>query len=70
MVINRDRIHGHTFTLHLAPSTGVQEICDPDSGFFRWHDPARRSVVLALPPGGSAVLGIVPPLQPGRRSGV
>jgi len=70
LVINRDRVHGHTFTLNLAPSTHVQSVCDPDSGFFIAHDPTRRSVVLALPPGGSAVLGIAPALQPRRRSGV
>ena len=69
MVINRDRAHGHTFTLGLAQETGVEGVFDPDSSRWHAHDPARRSVVLALPPGGSAVLGIAT-LQPGRRSGV
>ena len=70
LVINRDRAQGHTFTLGLAQETGVGNVFDPDSARWHAHDPARRSVVLALPPGGSAVLGIVAPLQPRRRSGV
>ena len=70
MVINRDRARGHTFTLGLAAETGVEGVFDPDSSRWHAHDPARRSVVLALPPGGSAVLGIAAALQPRRRSGV
>ena len=49
---------------------GVERVFDPDSSRWHEHDPARGSVVLALPPGGSAVLGIAPALQPRRRSGV
>ena len=70
LVINRDRTQGHTFTLGLAQETGVGNVFDPDSSRWHAHDPARRSVVLALPPGGSAMLGIVSVLQPHRRSGV
>jgi len=70
LVINRDRSRLRTFTLRLAQETGVEGVFDPDSVRWHAHDPARRSVVLALPPGGSAMLGIVSVLQPHRRSGV
>ena len=60
LVINRDRSQARTLTLLLQPSVGVASIEEPDSTRAHEVDPARRSIVLALAPGGSAVLGIVP----------
>jgi hypothetical protein len=60
LVINRDRTHARTLTLFLKPAVGVVSVTEPDSTHASPVDPARRSVVLALEPGGSVVLGIAP----------
>jgi hypothetical protein len=59
LVINRDRSRAHTLTVRLDHSTGVASVIEPDSARTHVVDPKRRSIVLALEPGGSALLGIV-----------
>jgi len=60
LVINRDRSRTRTFTLLLQPQTGVRYAYEPSDSIAALHaiDPARRSVLLTLGAGGSAVLGI------------
>jgi hypothetical protein len=69
LVINRDRSRTRTLELLLADDIGVSRVLDPADSTGAWHavDPERRSVLLTLGPGGSAVLGIVARrrLQPG-----
>ena len=62
LVINRDRGRSRTLTVLLKPEVGVADVLDPaeaDTTVRHLVDPAKRSVILTLTPGGSAVLGIV-----------